>query len=107
MISVAAARPSRLTLASRRASAGAELRVAHYERGVLADPGLQPFDVESALALALQPIQGEVRASAELDVEHGVGEMFVRAVVDVVDQQACAATGRHAHGDAGAGKRWA
>ena len=49
-------------------------------------------------------VAANVGSGAEFDVEDGVGEMFMRAVVDMVDQQACAAARRHAHGDAGARK---
>jgi hypothetical protein len=83
---------------------GAELRITHHEGGAVADPGLDPLDVECTLAVALQPIQSEVSARAELDVEHGVGEVLVCAVVQVIDQQSGAAAGRHAHDDAGTGQ---
>ena len=75
----------------------AKLRVAHHEGCVLADPGFDPFDVEGAVALALQPVQREMRAGSEFDVEHGIGEMFVRAIVDELVDRLPETIGEGAH----------
>ncbi len=82
-----------------------QLRVAHDEARSRTDAGLDALHMKRACALVLQAIHGQVRIGAELDVEDCVGEVFVRVVIRVLEQQAPAAARRHAHDDSRIGQR--
>ena len=88
--SCSAARPSRRTLRSSRASELPSCESRSTKRASSADARLDAVDVERAIAVALQAIDGQFRAVAEFDVEHRIHEVLARAVVGV----ARAAAGR-------------
>ncbi len=83
----------------------AELRVAQHEPASSATRASMRSIWKALGTVLLQAIDGEVRAGAEFDVEHGIAEVLVRGIVDVLEQQAAAAARGHAHDDARARER--